>query len=463
MATTILWIDAVLREIMLVAAIGLLVGGIDDLAVDLAYLVRALRRRWRRTRPLTLDDFPIERCSARIAVLVPAWDESMVIGAMLRATLVRFEHPDWRLYVGAYPNDRATIDAIVDVAAEDARVRLVRTDRPGPTTKADCLNALWRAASADGVDEGRPFTAIVLHDAEDVVHPGELRVYDRMLRFADAVQLPVLPLPDPASRWVSGHYIDEFSEAHGRQMPVRAALRAGLPLAGVGCAISSAMLDRIAAARGGVPFDETSLTEDYELGLTVRALGGRGLFMRVLETPGGPPVAVRAFFPATLGSAIRQKSRWITGITLTGWDRIGWQRGAGVQDHWMRMRDRRTILAIPVLMLAYLALLLWATSGAAHAILGGAPSIPDDPLHWLVGANAALLLWRVVVRAVLVAQNYGRREAVRSVPRLLVGNYIALLAARRALVRYLKSLRGSPLVWDKTAHHFPTAAELAGR
>ncbi|WP_082448559.1 MULTISPECIES: glycosyl transferase family protein [unclassified Sphingomonas] len=460
MATAIPWIDAIVRETMLAAAIGLLIGGIDDLAVDLAYLIRALRRRWRRSRALTLADFPVESCSARIAVLVPAWDESAVIGAMLRATIARIDHPDWRLYVGAYPNDRATIDAIAAVANGDGRIRLVLTERPGPTTKADCLNALWRAATADGVGERHPFTAMVLHDAEDVVHPGELRVYDRMLRFADTVQLPVLPLPDPASLWVSGHYIDEFSEAHGRQMPVRAALRAGLPLAGVGCAISAAMLERIAGVRGGLPFDETSLTEDYELGLTVRALGGRGLFVRVLETPGGPPVAVRAFFPATLDAAVRQKARWMTGITLAGWDRTGWQRGAGVQEHWMRMRDRRTILAIPVLALAYLALLVWGLAGTAHAIAGTTLPVPDSAMRWLLAVNFALLAWRVLIRAILVARNYGRGQALRSVPRLLVGNGIALLAARRAIMRYLRSLRGGTLVWDKTAHHFPTAAEL---
>jgi adsorption protein B len=28
----------------------------------------------------------------------------------------------------------------------------------------------------------------------------------------DLVQLPVLPLVNPQSRWVSGHYCDEFAE-----------------------------------------------------------------------------------------------------------------------------------------------------------------------------------------------------------------------------------------------------------
>ncbi len=453
--TAVVWLDEVVREAMLFAAVGFLIGGIDDLAVDALYLARALRDRWRRTPRPTLADFPIEYCTGRIAVFVPAWDEAAVIGSMLRATLARFEHPDWRLYVGAYPNDRATIDAIADVAAGDVRVRLVLTERPGPTTKADCLNALWTASQRDSREDGRPFKGIVLHDAEDVVHPAEIRLYDILLDRADAVQLPVLPLADPESRWISGHYMDEFAEAHGRQLVVRTSIGAGLPLAGVGCAIAVPMLARIAAARGGLPFDATSLTEDYELGLTVRAMGGRGVFVRAVERPGGPQVAVHAFFPATLDTAVRQKSRWITGIALIGWDRIGWHWPSGIGDHWMRMRDRRVILAIPVLAVAYLSLIGWAMSVVGHWLNDSAPRIPSVDLGRLVAVNLCLLAWRVAMRTTMVARAYGGREAARSVPRLFVANLVALLAARRAVMRYIGLLRGGRLHWDKTAHHFP--------
>jgi adsorption protein B len=41
----------------------------------------------------------------------------------------------------------------------------------------------------------------------------------------------------------------------------------------------------------------------------VAALGGRGTFAWVSESPHGPPVAVRAYFPATIRSAVRQKAR----------------------------------------------------------------------------------------------------------------------------------------------------------
>src|SRR3546814_5780456 len=79
------------------------------------------------------------------------------------------------------------------------------------------------------------------------------------------VQLPVLPLADPQSRWIGGHYLDEFAESHGKDLVVREALGASVPSAGVGCAINRNMMDRIVAMNGGRPFDEASITEDYEL------------------------------------------------------------------------------------------------------------------------------------------------------------------------------------------------------
>lgn len=445
-------LDAVSREAMLFAAIGFLIGGLDDLAVDLAWCCTARGRR-ARTAPALLEAYtPTPR---RIAVFIAAWDEAEVIGAMLRATLARFDHSDYRLYVGTYPNDRATIDAVATVAADDARVRLVIGVQDGPTTKADCLNTVWRALQRDEARDGVCAAAIVLHDAEDVVHPGELRVFDALIGAHAVVQVPVLPLIDPAATLISGHYADEFAEAHAKNLVVRQALGAGLPLAGVGCAIDRAMLDRIAAAQNGLPFDAGSLTEDYELGLRIAALGGSGVLARVRERPGGPLVAVRAYFPATLDAAVRQKARWMTGIALAGWDRIGWTRALDWREHWMRMRDRRAPLAVLVLAIAYAALVAWGAALAAHAV-AGVPAPPiSAPMDWLLRLNAALLGWRLGSRALFTGQAYGWREALWSLPRALVANLVALLAARRAVTAYVRSLRGGALTWDKTRHVFP--------
>jgi adsorption protein B len=204
-------IDALTREAMLFAAIGLLIGGIDDLAIDFVFIVRRL---WRGgPARLSLATLPPPDRPGRIAVFVPAWDEVAVIGGMLSAALARFDHADYRLYVGLYPNDAPTIAAAAAVADRDPRVRLVIGPNDGPTTKADCLNTLWAALCRDDAADDIATKAIVLHDAEDVVHPAELTVFDTLIERHAVVQLPVLPLVKRGSQLVSGHYADEFAEA----------------------------------------------------------------------------------------------------------------------------------------------------------------------------------------------------------------------------------------------------------
>lgn len=451
-------IDAIARETMLFAAVGLLIGGIDDLLVDLVFLVRRMRHG-RRPR-LTLATLPAPQRSGRIAVFVAAWDEVAVIGDMLATAVQRFDHPDYRIYVGLYPNDRGTIRAAAAVAERDSRIRLVIGPRDGPTTKADCLNTLWHALQRDDACTRTATKAIVLHDAEDVVHADELRIFDTLIERHDVVQLPVLPLVKRGAQLVSGHYADEFAEAHAKQLVVRTALGAGMPLAGTGCAITPDILAVIAAERGGDPFDATSLTEDYELGLRMADLGARGLFARIDDARGGT-VAVRAFFPGTIDTAVRQKTRWMTGIALAGWDRTGWARPLAFADHWMRMRDRRGPLAVVVLAIAYCALPAWALAAALHWYEGSSPQRGGSPAQWLLVVNTALLCWRLATRMVFTGRSYGLRGACWSLPRFVVGNFVALNAAPRAVVRYVGMLRGAAPRWDKTRHEFPDASTMA--
>src|SRR3546814_4271761 len=122
------------------------------------------------------------------------------------------------------------------------------------------------------------------------------------------VQLPVLPLADPQSRWIGGHYLDEIAESHGKDLVVREALGASVPSAGVGCAINRNMMDRIVAMNGGRPFDEASITADYELGLKIGALGGRGIIVR-LPAGTGSVVDKREHFPEIGGGTGRGRVR----------------------------------------------------------------------------------------------------------------------------------------------------------
>ena len=133
---------------------------------------------------------------------------------------------------------------------------------PGPTTKADCLNSLWRAALAEEAASGRAFAAIVLHDAEDLVHACELQVFAAHLPKYAMVQLPVLPLPDAGSPLISGHYIDEFAEAHAKDLLVRQWLDAAVPAAGVGVAIDRAMLGNRSRYDGFDAGNSTHISSD---------------------------------------------------------------------------------------------------------------------------------------------------------------------------------------------------------
>ncbi|HEU0099750.1 MAG TPA: glycosyl transferase family protein [Allosphingosinicella sp.] len=442
--------DFIMRETALFAATGFLVLGVGDLAVDLLWLGHRARRLGRPAPRVA--DLPAPARPGRLAVFVPAWDEAAVIGDMLRGAAAAWPGGDWRIYVGTYGNDRATAAAAAEAASAEPRIRVVTATEPGPTTKADCLNRLWLALLADEAAEGGRAKAVVLHDSEDVVHPAELRLFDVLVERFDLVQLPVVPLIDPSSRWIGAHYADEFLQSHGKEMVVRGALGAGLPSAGVGCAFSREALGRLAADRGGLPFDSDSLTEDYELGLRLAEAGGRRAFVRRLGDD-GEIVATRGYFPGTLAAAVRQKARWMTGIALSGWDRLGWS--GGLAERWMRFRDRQSLLAAVLLAAGYASLALWLALEAWRAAGGdGAEPLPAA-LSALLGVNFALLGWRLAVRAAFTGAAYGWSEGLRAVPRAAVANFIALLAAASALSRYRALRRGGRPRWDKTAHIFP--------
>ncbi|HKR24120.1 MAG TPA: glycosyltransferase family 2 protein, partial [Allosphingosinicella sp.] len=199
-------------------------------------------------------------------------------------------------------------------------------------------------------------------------------------------------------------------------------------------------------------FDPGSLTEDYELGLALKAAGRSAAFVRLRAGPGRPVVATREFFPATLDAAVAQKARWMIGIALSGWERLGWS--GGLAERWMRMRDRQALLAALLLGAAYLALILWALLLAAGALTGREMRTFGPVLTALIAINSALLLWRLAMRFGFVAHAYGWREGLRALPRTVTANIVALMAARRALAIYLRRRGGAP-EWDKTAHAFP--------
>lgn len=453
------WLEIVERELVLFAAVFFLIGALDELAVDFSWLRLKLAGRTRPEKFMAERGAPLKGIAA---VLLPAWREAEVVAATIRHCLAAWPQHELRIYAGCYRNDFPTLAALIDGAEGDCRLRIVVHGIAGPTSKADCLNRLYAALTADEQRGGFIARSVIFHDAEDLVHPDALQLIDQALDEADFVQLPVVPVPQPGSRWVAGHYGDEFAEAHAKTMVVRDALGTGLPAAGVGCGFSRAAIASLAAARGRRgPFAAECLTEDYELGLVIAEAGGRQRFVRAVDRD-GVLIATRELFPSDLGVAIRQKTRWMHGIAYQGWDRLGWN--GTWSERWMRLRDRRGPLTALILAAAYTTILLWGLLLVAELAGWHKPAPLPRGLEILLWINFAGFLWRAVFRFAFTREAYGLAEAFRSVPRLPFANVIAILAGRRATAAYLRSFWDGQVRWEKTPHpiHAMAFARAAG-
>lgn len=471
----LVWVAS--QELLLFAAVGILLIGLDDLLFDIlaffglmkhgaaSHIVRAEDRA---QASLALPSSSIAHKAnlvpqqgGALAIFLPAWHEYDVLPATLHRMLAAWHGEDFKIFVGCYPNDLKTVASIAPICQSDPRVKMVLADRNGPTTKGHNLNQLWAALGADERAMRRRYQAVVLHDAEDIVHPYELTLYRQMLPQHSMVQIPVHALIDPTSPWIGGHYADEFAEAHGKELKLRSALGLPIPSAGVGCALSRDAISLLAMERNGEPFRPESLTEDYEIGILIGTYGLSAAFVDA-RTEAGDPIVSKGEFPGLLEAAVRQKARWITGIALAGWGHLGWPPLKGVRQrsgrlgqilaHWMLWRDRRAPLSAMVILTAYLGLSCMVLHGAGRAAFAWQGGEAHRWLAPLLIANAALLMWRLAVRFYFTRKIYGVTQGLIAIPRAFIANIIAIMAAYRALRLYVQMLRSGKVVWAKTQH-----------
>ena len=439
-------IDTLLLAVLPVLALWLLVSGLDDLGVDLLAL-------WHRRQPPPLPPPPPGQ-EQRLAIFIPCWQESAVIGAMLDHNCGAIRYRNYVVFAGAYPNDPATLEAIQAAAQRDARIRLCVVPHDGPTSKADCLNWIFQHLLLEEESSGQRFRAVITHDAEDLIDPASLHAVNRYIGEYDMVQIPVLPLPTALAEITHGIYCDEFAESQGKDLATRVSAGGFLPSCGVGTAFSRRALELLARADSNRVFDPGSLTEDYQIGYRLHQLGLRQIFLAA-----GPNlVATREFFPKTLYTAIRQRTRWISGIALQGWQRNGWGR-TWPERYWF-WRDRKGLIGNPLSLLAN-AIFAYGAVTFALTRFEGRP--------WGLGQGVPLLVWpgllfqvvRLTTRAFWSAQVYGWGFAWLTPVRAVWANIINTAAAVSAVYRFLRSMvTGIPLVWLKTDHSFPSPAAL---
>ena len=467
----------VLKFLAIVIAIVISISSIDDLIIDLAYWIRRFIRAvtvYRRhpkmqySQLLSIEEKPL-------AIMVPAWQETGVIGKMAELAAVTLDYENYHIFVGTYPNDPETQLDVDKVCAVFPNVHKVVCARPGPTSKADCLNNDLDAILQFELLAKLEFSGFILHDSEDVVSPLELRLYNYLLPKNDLIQIPVYPFEREWYNFTCMHYLDEFAELHGKDVVVREALAGQVPSAGVGTCFSRRAVLALLEDGDGIAFDAQSLTEDYDIGFRLKAKGLKEIFVRfpvILDDSEdvrkklligqsireSNVICVREYFPDTLATAIRQKSRWITGIVFQGYKTHRWTKNPIL--NYFLWRDRKGAVTNFISFIATVILLqlilLWLYQnlwpGAYHFL-----SIFESS-EWLVGflwLNFFLMMNRIIQRIFFVSTYYGLAQGLLSIPRLLWGNYINFMANLKAVKQVLAHGDVRRIAWDKTTHDFP--------
>jgi len=448
-------------------AIVYFLSGSQDLVYDIgAYWLRFWRQFTYRNAPRLSLERLRAREQQRIAVMVPAWNEGEVVASMVDNIIKRVEYDNYSIFVGTYPNDPATQGCVDRLSKEFPQIIKVVTARPGPTTKADCLHNVLAAIRSKEEAEGINYDIILMHDAEDWVHPQEFLLHNYMIPQVDVVQLPILPFPTKWNKWVHWIYADEFSENHMKDVPVREKISGFVPYAGTGTGFSRKVIDYLSDEHGGHVFNESSMTEDYSMSKKIREAGMKSVFVNVVlgddDSPWWRPLCKRpmfvsnwSYFPMDWTRSVRQKSRWIIGISLQEWEQSGWEGNWLMKENFVK--DRKVFVAASASFLGYFILLYFLIYA-----MGQAGWIPLKLLSILKQGSALanlvkfctfFMVLRITQRITWVGLTYGFVPGILSVPRLMVGNVLNGLATFRALKVFSDSRSGKAAVrWDNTQH-----------
>ncbi|HKJ73680.1 MAG TPA: glycosyltransferase, partial [Alphaproteobacteria bacterium] len=100
-------------------------GGLDDLVIDIAYLIYRFQGR-RAAVDWPLREEHLKALTEQpLAVMVPAWQEAGVIAGMLDNLLRSVDYRDYAVFVGVYPNDPETAREVEHIRRRDRRIHIV--------------------------------------------------------------------------------------------------------------------------------------------------------------------------------------------------------------------------------------------------------------------------------------------------------------------------------------------------
>ncbi len=474
-----------------------LVFGIDDVVWDVISLVK--RKAYQRQH---MDAALLESAPPKLlAIGIAAWHESNVIESVVKNVIESNSYPRsmYHLFVGVYPNDSETVEKVQRLEAEYPNIHAVINSVNGPTSKAQNLNSVIRYMKAYEQQNGIRFAALNIHDSEDVIHPFELYATNYLIDKYDALQFPVFPiLRMPTFRnffssMTTATYADEFAENHFFTMVGRYTTGAFVPSAGTGLSLSHKVLD---AFGDDDVLPGESLTEDYRLSLTLYEKGLQ-LYYVLEKLPRVQKdgtfrwdfICTRSLFPKTFKKAVRQKTRWIYGISKSLEAREYREARLSMYGRYSIYRDAKAKYGNLVLLLGYLVMIYTIVSLFVYLPpIYRAGTVPYVSCFIVT----AMMVIRQIYRMVAIANVYGKRSMFFSslLPplfpiRLMYGNIISLVATLRAFHRKYQDRkkakaedrseaapkaqpknedkpapRRRAVAWDKTDHEFLSETAL---
>ena len=460
---------------------GVFIGGLDDLFSDILYFIlRTINGEKIKIDLEELGNVP----EKSIAIFLPAWREAEVIEDMIKHNVSSISYKNYHIFIGVYPNDFDTKMKVAKVERIYPNVHMALVPHDGPTNKADNLNWIYQNMLKYEQDTGKKFDVVLMHDAEDIIHPLSLKLVNYLADEYDMIQIPVFSLEVPFRNFTAGTYMDEFAEHHLKEIYVRYVLGGFVPSAGVGTAFSRRILEKLAEEKNNILFDTDSLTEDYIVGKHIKDIGGKQVLLkRVIRVKRRSKwlklfprfirkhleyknefIATREYFPFKFSAAIRQKTRWMLGIIFQGTEKIKW-RGKAI-DKFYLYKDRKGVWSS---IISFLTNVLFI-SGWTYVLLGKllhtgwnlSRFIPGEGIiWWVIFFNTVMLFERLLMKVYAVTVIYGFKQGLYSVLRVPWLNLINFLAVYNALTKYIAyKVFNKPLTWAKTTHQFPRTEQL---
>ena len=487
--------DTFLYVIGYILVVLYLLFGIDDFVWDFITLFRKRSYKKNQFKIKNLEKTPPKL----IALMIGCWHESKVIKGVVENIINNTNYPlsMYHIFIGVYPNDYETIKEVEKLQKEFSNVSMVINIEEGPTSKAQNLNCIIRHIKEYEKTNGIEFSAFTVHDSEDAVHPYELLVTNYMIDKHNALQFPVFPiiefpkLSNFFKNITTNTYADEFAENHFSTLVGRYASGGFVPCAGTGFSLSR---KTIMSFGDDDVFPSDSLTEDYLLSLSLYEKGIQMYYIleKIPRVDSSMKIkydyiSTRSIFPNSFKKAVKQKTRWIYGITMQSakFSKIFKKnKKMKVAGRYTLYKDLKAKYGNLIIILGYSVMIYWLLSFFINLL---PVYVKGTFPYYLCFVVTGMTIIRQIYRGIALYHVYGFRSMFFGclLPplfpiRLVYGNIINLVATLKAYklkfnsrkkeekdkVKYFmnknkKRVKPIMVKWSHTDHEFLDSKVLA--